>query len=65
MDQTTALEEGALAVNAAAIVFAALAHVDDATFCCAPELWFDAAKLAFEVFYYHHSSGVFCSVSIS
>ena len=64
MDQTTALEEGALAVNAAAIVFAALAHVDDATFCCASESWFDAGELPFKVFYYCHPGSVLCNISV-
>jgi hypothetical protein len=64
VDQTAALEEGALAVNTAAIVFAALAHVDDATFCCASESWFDAGELPFKVFYYCHPGGVLCNVSV-
>jgi hypothetical protein len=64
VDQTTALEEGTLTVNTAAIVFAALAHVDDPTFCCASELWFEAGELPFEVFYYRHPGGVLYNVSI-
>ena len=65
MDQATALEEGVLAVNAAAIVFAALTHVDDATFCYAPESWFDAAEVPFEVFHFCHPGGVLCNVNVS
>ena len=65
MDQTAALEEGVLTMNATAIVFAALAHVDDATFCCASKSWFDAGKLPFEVFYCRHPDSMFCGVSIS
>ena len=64
VDQTAALEEGALAVNAVGIILAALAYIDDATFCCVPKLWFDAAELPFKVFYYHRPGGVFCSISI-
>ena len=64
MDQTTALEEGMLAVDAAGIILAALAYVDHATLCCAPESWFDPGELPFEVFYCRHPGGVFCNVSI-
>ena len=64
VDQTASLEEGALAMNTTAIVFAALAHVDDTTFCCASESRFDTGELPFEVFYYCHPDGVFCSISI-
>ena len=65
VDQTAALKEGALAMNTAAIVLAALAYVDDATLCCAPESWFDDTELPFKVFHYCRPGGVFCSVSIS
>jgi hypothetical protein len=65
VNQTAALEEGALAVNATAIVFAALAHVDDTTFCCASKSWFDLSELPFEVFYCHHPGGMFYGVSVS
>ena len=51
-------------MNAAAIVLAALAHVDDTTFCCASESWFDAGKLPFEVFYCCHPGSMFCGVSV-
>ena len=64
MDQTAALEEGALAVNATGIVLVALAYVDDATLCCASELWFDPGELPFKIFYCRHPGGVFCNVSI-
>ena len=64
VDQATALEEGALAVNAAGIVLVALAYVDDTALCCASELGFDPGKLPFEVFYCHHPGGVFCNVSV-
>ena len=64
MDQTTALEEGMLTVDAAGIILAALAYVDDATLCCVPKSWFDPGKLPFEVFYYRHPGGVLCNVSI-
>jgi hypothetical protein len=65
VDQTAALEEGALAINAAGIVFVTLAYVDDAALCCASESWFDPGKLPFEVFYRRHPGGVFYSVSVS
>ena len=52
-------------MNAAAIVLAALAHVDDTTFCCASELWFNTGELPFEVFYCHQGGGMFCGVSVS
>jgi hypothetical protein len=65
VDQTTALEEGALAMNAAAIVLVALAYVDDAALCCVSKSWFDPDELPFEVFYCCHPGGVFCSISIS
>ena len=64
MDQAAALEEGVLAVNATGVVLVALAYVDDATFCCASESWFDLGKLPFEVFYCRHPGGMFCIVSI-
>ena len=64
VDQAAALEEGALTMNAATIVFSALAHIDDATFCCASESRFDLGELPFEVFYCHHPGGVFCGVSV-
>ena len=64
MDQAAALEEGALAVNAAGIVLVALAYVDDAALCCASESWFDPGELPFEVFYCRHPDGVFCCVHV-
>ena len=64
VDQTAALKEGALAMNAATIVFAALAHIDDAAFCCASESRFDLGELPFEVFYCRHPGGMFCGVSV-
>ena len=64
VDQATALEEGALTMNAATIVFAALAHVDNATFCCASESRFDLGELPLEVFYCRHPGSVFCGVSV-
>ena len=64
MDQAAALEEGALAVNAAGIVLVALAYVDDTALCCASEIWFDPGKLPFEVFYYCHPGGVLCNISV-
>jgi hypothetical protein len=64
MDQTTALEEGTLTVDAAGIILAALAYVDDATLCCAPESWFDPGKLPFEVFYCRQGGGMLCNVSV-
>ena len=64
VDQTAALEEGALAVNTAGIVLVALAYVDDTALCCASEIWFDPGELPFEVFYCRHPGGVFCNVSI-
>ena len=64
VDQTAALEEGALTMNAATIVFAALAHIDDAAFCCVSKLRFDLGELPFEVFYCCHPGGVFCGVSV-
>ena len=65
VDQTAALKEGVLSMNAVGVVLAALAYIDDATFCYAPESWFNTAELPFEVFYYRHSGSVFCSISIS
>jgi hypothetical protein len=65
VDQTTALEEGALTMNAATIVFAAFAHIDDATLGCVSESRFDAAELPFEVFNCHHPGSMFCNISIS
>jgi hypothetical protein len=62
--QTTALEEGALAMNAAGVVLVALAYVDDAALCCTSELWFDPGELPFKVFYCCHPGGMFCNVSI-
>ena len=64
MDQTAALEEGVLTVNAAGIVLVALAYVDDAALCCTSESWFDPGELPFEVFYCCHPGGMFCCVSI-
>jgi hypothetical protein len=64
VDQAIALEKGALTMNTAAIILAALAHVDDATLRCVPELWFDPGELPFEVFYCRHPGGVFCGVSV-
>ena len=64
VNQTAALEEGALAVNATGIVLVALAYVDDATLCCASELGFDPVKLLFEVFYGRHPGGMFCNISV-
>ena len=64
VDQAAALEEGALAVNAAGIVLVALAYVDDTALCCASEIWFDPGKLPFEVFYCSHPGSVFYNVSI-
>jgi hypothetical protein len=64
VDQTAALEEGVLTMNAATIVFAALAHIDDAAFCCASESRFDLGELPFEVFYCHHPGGMFHGVSV-
>ena len=64
MDQTAALEEGTLTMNAAGVILVALAYVDDTALCCASESWFDPGKLPFEVFYCHHPGGVFCCVSV-
>ena len=64
MDQTAALEEGALIINAATVVFTTLAHIDDVTFCCASKLRFDLGELPFEVFYCRHPGGVFCGISV-
>ena len=64
MDQTAALEEGVLTMNAATVVLATLAHIDDATFCCASELRFDLGELPFEVFYCRQGGSMFCSVSV-
>ena len=64
MDQAAALEEGVLTMNAATVVFAALAHIDDATFCCVSESRFDQGELPFEVFYCRHPGCVFCGVSV-
>jgi hypothetical protein len=64
VDQTAALEEGALAMNATGVVLVALAYVDDAALCCASELWFDPGELPFEVFYCCHPGSVFCNVSV-
>ena len=44
MDQTAALEEGALTVNAAGVVSVALAYVDDTALCCASKSGFDPAS---------------------
>ena len=65
VDQTAALEEGVLAVNAAGVVLVAFAYVDDAALCCVSESWFDPGKLPFEDFYYRHPGGMFYSVSVS
>ena len=64
VNQTAALEEGTLAVNAAGVILVTLAYVDDTALCCASESWFDPGKLPFEVFYYRHPGGVFCCVRI-
>ena len=64
VDQTAALEEGALAVNAAGVILVALTYVDDAALCCASESWFDTSELPFEVFYHHHPGGMLCNISI-
>ena len=64
VNQTAALEEGALTVNAVGIVLVALAYVDDAALCCASESGFDPGELPFEVFYCCHPGGVFCNVSV-
>ena len=64
VNQTAALEEGMLAMNAAGVILVALAYVDDAALCCASESWFDPGELPFEVFYYCHPGGVFCCVSV-
>jgi len=62
VDKATALEQGALAVNAACIVLAALPYVDDATFCCASESEFEFIKLPFEVFHCCHPGGMLCDI---
>jgi hypothetical protein len=64
VDQTAALEEGALAMNTAGIVLVTLAYVDNATLCCVSKSWFDPGKLPFEVFYCRHPGSVFCNVSV-
>jgi hypothetical protein len=64
VDQTTALEEGALAVNATGVVLVALADVDDTALCCVSKSWFDPGELPFEVFYCRHPGGMFCNVSV-
>jgi len=62
VNEAAALEQGALAVNATCIVFAALPYVDDATFCCASESGFEFVELPFEVFYCRHPGGVLCGI---
>ena len=64
MDQTAALEEGMLAVDAAGVILAALAYVDDATLCCVPKSRFDPGELPFEVFYCRHPGSMLCNVSV-
>ena len=64
VDQTTALEEGVLTMNAAGVVLVALAYVDDTTLCCASESWFDPGELPFEVFHCRHPGGVLCNISV-
>jgi len=62
VDEAAALEQGALAMNAACIVLAALPYVDDTTFCCASELGFEFVELPFEAFYCRHPGGVLCGI---
>jgi len=61
--KAAALEERVLAVSADGIVLVALPYVDDAAFCCASELWFEAIDLPPEALYYCRPGSVFCDVS--
>jgi len=61
--KAVALEERAFAVDANGVVLVALSDVDDATFCCASELWFETTDLPLEALYYRHPGSVFCDVS--
>jgi len=61
--KAAALEERVLAVGADGVVLVALSNVDDAAFCCASELWFEATDLLLEALYYRCPGGVFCDVS--
>jgi len=63
MGKAMALEERAFAVDADGIILVALSDVDDATFCCVSELWFEATDLPLEALYYRHPGGVFYDVS--
>jgi len=62
VNKAAALEQGALTVNAACIVFAALPYVDDAAFCCASESGFEFVEFPFEAFHCRHPGGMLCSI---
>jgi len=62
VNKAAALEQGALTMNAACIVLAALPYVDDATFCCASKSGFEFVELPFEAFHCRHPSGVLCGI---